>query len=92
MVVSLPGLEVFPGDLLISDGAAEFLYDSASLQSSGQIGRHLKLLCTKNSFDVLYLISSQPVFILPLQFCLALALTKNGSEISALLKRNNVVF
>ncbi|XP_060100553.1 pleckstrin homology domain-containing family G member 7 [Heteronotia binoei] len=34
VVVSLPGLEVFPGDLLISDSAAEFLYHSTSLQSA----------------------------------------------------------
>ncbi|XP_061495565.1 pleckstrin homology domain-containing family G member 7 [Rhineura floridana] len=34
VVVSLPGLEMFPGDLLISDSAAEFLYHSASLHSS----------------------------------------------------------
>ncbi|XP_026554567.1 pleckstrin homology domain-containing family G member 7 isoform X2 [Pseudonaja textilis] len=34
VVVSLPGLEMFPGDLLISDSAAQFLYQSASLQNS----------------------------------------------------------
>ncbi|CAI5785719.1 pleckstrin homology domain-containing family G member 7 [Podarcis lilfordi] len=34
VVVSLPGFEMFPGDLLISDSAAEFLYHSASLHSS----------------------------------------------------------
>ncbi|XP_042323899.1 pleckstrin homology domain-containing family G member 7 [Sceloporus undulatus] len=34
VVVSLPGFEMFPGDLLISDSAAKFLYHSASLQSS----------------------------------------------------------
>ncbi|XP_062989874.1 pleckstrin homology domain-containing family G member 7 [Elgaria multicarinata webbii] len=34
VVVSLPGLEMFPGDLLISDSAAKFLYHSASLQNS----------------------------------------------------------
>uniref|UniRef100_A0ACB8FNH6 Uncharacterized protein n=2 Tax=Sphaerodactylus townsendi TaxID=933632 RepID=A0ACB8FNH6_9SAUR len=33
VVVSLPGLEVFPGDLLISVNAVEFLYHSTSLQS-----------------------------------------------------------
>nr|XP_056701697.1 pleckstrin homology domain-containing family G member 7 [Euleptes europaea] len=33
VVVSLPGLEVFPGDLLISDSAVQFLYHSTSLQS-----------------------------------------------------------
>ncbi|XP_066490594.1 pleckstrin homology domain-containing family G member 7 [Tiliqua scincoides] len=32
VVVSLPGLEMFPGDLMISDSAAEFLYSSASQQ------------------------------------------------------------
>ncbi|XP_070611925.1 pleckstrin homology domain-containing family G member 7 isoform X2 [Erythrolamprus reginae] len=34
VVVSLPGLEMFPGDLLISDSAAQFLYQSTSLQNS----------------------------------------------------------
>nr|XP_020633053.1 pleckstrin homology domain-containing family G member 7 isoform X8 [Pogona vitticeps] len=34
VVVSLPGFEMFPGDLLIPDSAAKFLYHSASLQSS----------------------------------------------------------
>ncbi|KAJ6656309.1 hypothetical protein lerEdw1_003812 [Lerista edwardsae] len=34
VVVSLPGLEMFPGDLMISDSAAEFLCRSASLQCS----------------------------------------------------------
>nr|XP_008109081.1 PREDICTED: pleckstrin homology domain-containing family G member 7 isoform X2 [Anolis carolinensis] len=34
VVVSLPGFEMFPGDLLISDSAAKFLYHPASLQSS----------------------------------------------------------
>ncbi|XP_077195150.1 pleckstrin homology domain-containing family G member 7 [Paroedura picta] len=34
VVVSLPGLEVFPGDLLISDSAAEFLYHSTTLQTA----------------------------------------------------------
>ncbi|XP_025027441.1 pleckstrin homology domain-containing family G member 7 [Python bivittatus] len=39
VVVSLPGLEMFPGDLLISDSAARFLYQSASLQNSVQSKR-----------------------------------------------------
>ncbi|XP_039214137.1 pleckstrin homology domain-containing family G member 7 isoform X2 [Crotalus tigris] len=34
VVVSLPGFEMFPGDLLISDSAAQFLYQSTSLQNS----------------------------------------------------------
>ncbi|KAJ7329905.1 hypothetical protein JRQ81_016079 [Phrynocephalus forsythii] len=34
VVVSLPGFEMFPGDLLIPDHAAKLLYHSASLQSS----------------------------------------------------------
>ncbi|KAH0616739.1 hypothetical protein JD844_028108 [Phrynosoma platyrhinos] len=40
VVVSLPGFEMFPGDLLISDSAAKFLYHSASLQCSGQRGQN----------------------------------------------------
>nr|XP_009672899.1 PREDICTED: uncharacterized protein C12orf74 homolog [Struthio camelus australis] len=36
VVVSLPGLEVFPGDLLISDGAMDYLPPAALLLNTGQ--------------------------------------------------------
>ncbi|XP_039378936.1 pleckstrin homology domain-containing family G member 7 isoform X4 [Mauremys reevesii] len=37
VVVSLPGLEVFPGDLLVSDDAADYLQRSALLLNTGQV-------------------------------------------------------
>lgn len=36
LVVSLPGLEVFPGDLLVSDSAMDYLPYSSFLLSAGQ--------------------------------------------------------
>ena len=36
VVVSLPGLEVFPGDLLVSDSAMDYLPHAALLLSAGQ--------------------------------------------------------
>jgi len=36
VVVSLPGLEVFPGDLLVSDRAMDYLAHAALLLSAGQ--------------------------------------------------------
>lgn len=36
IVVSLPGLEVFPGDLLVSDSAVDYLHHSALLPNAGQ--------------------------------------------------------
>ncbi|XP_030404427.1 pleckstrin homology domain-containing family G member 7 isoform X4 [Gopherus evgoodei] len=37
VVVSLPGLEVFPGDLLVSDNAADYLQRSPLLLNAGQV-------------------------------------------------------
>lgn len=37
MVVSLPGLEVFPGDLLVSDSAMDCVPHATLLLSAGQI-------------------------------------------------------
>nr|XP_032620997.1 pleckstrin homology domain-containing family G member 7 isoform X3 [Chelonoidis abingdonii] len=37
VVVSLPGLEVFPGDLLVSDDAADYLQRSPLLLNAGQV-------------------------------------------------------
>ncbi|XP_050790916.1 pleckstrin homology domain-containing family G member 7 isoform X2 [Gopherus flavomarginatus] len=37
VVVSLPGLEVFPGDLLVSDDAADYLQRSSLLLNAGQV-------------------------------------------------------
>ncbi|XP_075456547.1 pleckstrin homology domain-containing family G member 7 [Ascaphus truei] len=34
VVLSLPGLEVFPGDLLVSDGASDYLYHSTLLPNA----------------------------------------------------------
>lgn len=39
LVVSLPGLEVFPGDLLVSDSAMEYLPYSSFLLTAGQTQR-----------------------------------------------------
>lgn len=36
VVVSLPGLEVFPGDLLVSDGAMDYLPHTVLMLSAGQ--------------------------------------------------------
>lgn len=41
LVVSLPGLEVFPGDLLVSDSAMDYLPCSSFLLSAGQTQREL---------------------------------------------------
>uniref|UniRef100_A0A452I2C9 Uncharacterized protein n=1 Tax=Gopherus agassizii TaxID=38772 RepID=A0A452I2C9_9SAUR len=37
VVLSLPGLEVFPGDLLVSDNAADYLQRSPLLLNAGQV-------------------------------------------------------
>jgi hypothetical protein len=36
-VLNLPGLEVFPGDLLVSDGTADYLYHPLLLLSPGHV-------------------------------------------------------
>ncbi|KAF2974772.1 hypothetical protein EK904_001640 [Melospiza melodia maxima] len=43
LVVSLPGLEVFPGDLLVSDSAMDYLPCSSLLLTAGQTQRGLLL-------------------------------------------------
>ena len=37
MVLNLSGLEVFPGDLLVSDGAADYLCHPLLLLNSGPV-------------------------------------------------------
>jgi hypothetical protein len=37
VVLNLPGLEVFPGDLLVSDGTADYLYHPLLLLSPGHV-------------------------------------------------------
>ncbi|XP_015276424.1 PREDICTED: pleckstrin homology domain-containing family G member 7 [Gekko japonicus] len=65
VVVSLPGLEVFPGDLLISDSAAEFLYHSTSLQSAGILtlwfsrDRHKEALDLENCLSTVTIKTSE---------------------------------
>lgn len=45
VVLNLPGLEVFPGDLLVSDGAADYLCHPLLLLNSGLIIQHTYTTC-----------------------------------------------